>query len=160
MALGLAIISVIGTGVQLIGGILSAASQSEASEANAQNKRAQAAELLDRQAINEQLMRDQGKATARMYASRAAYSKGEGAGIGGVLKIHSDVESNIMNSRRDAEFKAKMLRAGADIDSDLASDIYTAGVLTSVGGVMQGAGSAYSLYQKYSQPSADKVKGL
>jgi hypothetical protein len=59
------------------------------------------------------------------------------------------MEENIANSRREAEFKAQMLRAGADIDSQLASDSITAAWIGAGGTAISSGANIYSAYNKY-----------
>jgi hypothetical protein len=128
------------------GQVSAAKSQAEAAQKDAAIKNMQADELLSRQQINEQIMREQADRLELGYGSLAADTGGAGTGIGGVLKIRQDVEQNISNSRRDAEFKAKMLRAGAAVETSLASDGVTASYLGAGGSILGGAASAYKLY--------------
>jgi hypothetical protein len=79
----------------------------------------------------------------------------EGGGIGTKLMIHRNLESNLLNARRDADFKARMLRAGAEADAQLASDIMTAGYIRTGASTIGGAakvGSSYLKYDKRSKP--------
>lgn len=149
--LELPIISALGIlfsgGSQIAGG----AARRAASEADAAAKNRQADELLAREGINEQLMLDQSFQAEQNYGSAFAMTGKEGGGIGGMLTIHKNTLASIANARRDAEFKASMLRAGAEVDTKLASDLQTAGVISGAGTIISGAadlGWKYSQYGK------------
>lgn len=154
MEIPLIIGMVAGTGTQVAGGIMAANSQADAQNRNAALKKLQADELLSRQTINEKIMRDQAEKVAKGYSVGFAASGREGAGIGGMLQIKRDTEENILNSRREAEFKAQMLRSGADIDQSLASDYQTASYITGAGSLLSGGANIYSILNKYKKDDA------
>lgn len=137
------IIAGVGLLTQFVGGIMAGSAQAEAAERNARLKNQQADELLAREAINEQIMREQGERTVLGYQAAFSDTGREGGGIGGALTIHREVERSILNARRDAEFKARMIRAGAAEDVRLAGDLRTASILSGFGGVMSGAADIY-----------------
>lgn len=143
----LPIIAGVGAATQIYGMVKGAQAQADASERNAYFKNLQASELLQRQAINEGIIRQQGEDQSLVYGSGSSGHGLEGTGLGGQLKIHRIVEENISLSRRDAEFKARMLRAGADADTQLASDQMTAGLISGAGSLIQTGASFYSQYQ-------------
>lgn len=146
--------AVIGGGVSLFGQLSAASAQEKAAQAAAQAKYAQADELLAREAINESIMRDEATAKEGNYITAFASSGFEGSGVGGVLKIKQDLEQNISLAQRDANFKAKMLRAGADVDTQLASDIATAGTWKAVGSLVGTVGAGLDIYSKFKAPSS------
>lgn len=134
----------LGTGANVAGNVMAANAQQNAAERNAALKNAQADELLSRQAVNERILRERSEESAAAYQGAAGLGE-SGGGIGGVMKIKSDLEETIMNSRREAEFKAKMLRAGADIDLQLGSDAVTAAWITGAGNVLNTGANVYNI---------------
>jgi hypothetical protein len=151
--------SILGLGLNLWGTLTGASAQASAAEANARAKAQQADELLAREQINEDIMREQSRRSELSYASGAAMGE-SGGGIGGILTMKKDLETSINNSRHEADFKAKMLRAGAEIDSNLASDMQTAGALSGAGTLLSTGADFYSKWKKYGSPNADTTKGL
>lgn len=149
-------IGAISTIISGIGQVTGAAEKAEAAKQNAALKDLQANELLARQAINEQIMRDQSEKTQDAYASAFASTGREGGGISGVLQIMRDTEQNISLSRREATFKAQILRTGAEQDMKLSSDIMTAGFLSGAGTLLTGAGTAYDRIDRYKAPGEPK----
>lgn len=142
-----------GLGLSVVGTVLAAQAQKEAAEKEASLKRDQADELLSREAINEQILRDQSEDLTKDYGAAFAASGLGGSGIGGTLKLRSNLEQTLANSRRDAEFKARMLRAGADMQGQLASDVYTAGIITGAGTALTGGMSTFSTFGRQKQTS-------
>ncbi len=142
----------LGTVMSAYGQISSASAQAEAQRADAAAKRLQADELLARQAINEQIMRDQSERMESSAGSGSAMSGLEGGGLGGIMSIRKTTLENIALSRRDAEFKAKMLRMGADVQSELASDMMTAGIISGAGTVAQSGLQVANLYKGPKSP--------
>lgn len=145
-ALALPIIAGIGVATQATGMVVNGIAQADAAERNAALKNAQADELLAREEINQELMREQAFQAEQNFGSAFAMTGKEGGGIGGMLTIHSQLERNLRLSRREAEYKAKILRAGGEIDQQLGSDLQTAGWITGAGTLI---GGATNLYQRY-----------
>lgn len=149
-------------GVAALGGVgLSAGSQIDAASAksNAAQREAgllnlQARELLEREAINEEIMRQQSELQQKDYGAAAAATGLGGEGIGGIVRMRANLETTIANSRRDAEFKARMLRAGAEIQGNLASDIYTSGLIGAGGTILTGVGNYAGYAASYGKPSS------
>lgn len=134
----LAGVSLLGTGIQTYSGISGASSRAEQMRRENELKRLQANELLARQAINEQIMtRESGRMEGRAITAFASTGR-EGAGLGDAIQIHNNLLESIANTRRDAEFKASMLRRGADVGDELASDVAAAGWLSGVGTILTG----------------------
>jgi hypothetical protein len=146
-------IATVGTGLTIYGELSAASSRADAAQKNAAIKQQQADELLARQSINEGIMREQADSSSHSYVAGFAASGREGAGLGGVLKIKKDLEDNITNSRREAQFKASLLRQGAEIDSQLASDTMTAGYLSGAGTLLSGVGNDFNYVNKYNKTS-------
>lgn len=135
--------AIAGTGLSIYGQIRAAQAQEEAAQREAALKEMQAQELLGRQLINERIMREQGLQAESNYATSFASSGREG-GLGGQVQIYTNTMESIRNSRREAEFKAKMLRMGADIELGLASDRKTAGYITGAGTAIGAIPQLYS----------------
>lgn len=144
----------LGTGANVYGNVKAAGAQASAAEKNAALKNAQADELISRQAINERILRERSEENAASYAGAAGLGE-SGGGIGGVMKIKADLEETILNSRREADFKAKMLRAGAEIDTQLSSDITDAAWITGAGTVL---GTGANIYNMMKPPSTTVVQ--
>jgi hypothetical protein len=145
--IGLGIAALVGTGAQVYGNVAAARSQEEAARREAEFKMIQADELMERQRINEQIMVEQGDEMGSAYVAAFASTGRGGGGVGGQLRIKRDVERSIANSHREAEFKAKMLRAGADVEMDLASDAVSAAWISSAGSVLTTGANVYNLYK-------------
>jgi len=143
-----------GAGIQLYSSLSAAGAQRDAMERDAFLKGMQADELLARELINEQIMREQAEDVKKTYVSRAGSMGGGGLGLGGVVKMKYNLERTIANSRRDAEFKARMLRAGADIQTQLASDVYTAGLIGAGGTILTSAGKAHDRFSPKKDPES------
>lgn len=135
LEIGLAIAAAAGTGMQVVGSIKEGYDKADAANRSAAMKYAQADELMSREAINEQLMSEHAR-EAELHQS----------GFGGMMKIRSDLQFNLTQSKRDAEFKARMLRAGAEMDTNLASDSIAAGW---IGGASTFLKSGYSMYKDF-----------
>jgi hypothetical protein len=150
------IVGAIGAVVKGIGSILGGASQADAANENAKIKREQADELLAREEINAEIIRDQARKEKGVLLSQLAGMGGGGSGIGLQLELDRNLALTLSNNRRDAEFKAKMLRRGADIDTKLASDYMTSGIISGVGTVLTGAASSYLDYKKYFDKTPSK----
>jgi len=159
VAEGAAAVAIAGTALNIYGQISGAAARKGAAEKDAYHKRLQADELLSRQAINEQIIREQSEKAGLRYGSAFASTGREGAGIGGILEIKEAAEESIKNSRRDAEFKASMLRIGADIDTQLASDMMTAGYFSAGGTLLSSGADIYGKYDRYESKGSSE-KGL
>lgn len=139
-----AVLALAGVGTSIWSQIKQGQDAEEAAQRNAAIKEAQAQELLSREMVNENIMQEQGDQAALEYGTKG----GGVVDIGGMLRLKRNVESNIALSRRDAAYKARMLRMGADVDLQLGSDQKTASILGAVGTGASGAANAYSLYKK------------
>lgn len=137
-------VAVAGTAIQAYGQIQDAQSRAEALERDAYLKRLQSKELQERQAINEQVMREQEVFSEARHVSTAASNGVEGSWFGGMIRMRRDMEHNIMISKREADFKSHLLNLGADANTALASDTMTAGYIGAAGSVLSGAGKAYA----------------
>lgn len=145
--------AVAGAGLQIYGTVKGASAQAQAARQNAAIKAAQAQEIQDREIINEDIINKQSVRSQLAYESAAAGTGFSNAGLGGVLRLRQDLATTLSNVRRDADFKASMLRAGADIDTNLASDAVTASYIASSGTVLTTGANIYNQYKKGSSQS-------
>ena len=127
--------------------------KAEAQEQEAYLKMLQADELEAREAINEQAILENSERIQLEYGAAVASTGFAGGGIGGILRIKRDTEQAISNARRDASFKAMMLRRGADIELNLASDTMAASYITGAGTLLSFAGNAYASKDLHRGPS-------
>lgn len=144
--------ALVGTGVQIYGQISAAQAQKDAADLKADLQRAQALELLNRQTINEDILKERSEFLQKQYIAQAAHAGSGGGGLGGVLRIKRDLEHNILIGRREAEFKATQLRMGADIEQNLTSDLLTSAYLGAAGTLLKSGAEAYSYIKKEPEP--------
>lgn len=124
--------SLVGSGLSIYGGYeqAEAAKDVAAAEAAALKRKAeferalkneQADEILKREQINARYIEKEVPRLQGEYATAFAASGRQG-GIGGMVRIKRQIAESLTLSRQDAEYKARMLRAGADIDVTLATE--------------------------------------
>jgi hypothetical protein len=145
--------------------------QAKAKEQDAALKRAQADELMDRFQRNETLMRAR---NVKLVKGAEAYSGGRGAGSQdtalAISEFRTELEGSVQDARREAEFKARMLRQGADMDVELASDIVTGSYWKAGSSILSSGYDIYStlkpaktqtkdLFRPTKQESADFLEG-
>lgn len=133
-------LAVLGLGINVLGQLNGAAAQAEATRRNAAMKNAQADELLARQLINEEIMREDADYAALNVRTADGIDQ---TGVGQQLWIKKNLQRNLELSRREAEYKARMLRQGADIDMQLGSDLQSASYLSAAGSVLGGGADIY-----------------
>lgn len=147
--------ALLGAGVNAYGQVSAAQSQEEAQIKAAELKREQAKELLSRQSTNEGIMRE--RLTRTMKDINNLVDSGSSTGtVVAIAEYQRDAEAAILDSRREAEFKARMLREGADIETDLASDLVTGAYFSGAGTILTGAYKAYDIFK----PASPKTKDL
>jgi len=142
MAEGAIAAMAVGATISLIGAEQARQDQEDAAKAQAKLKRAQATELLERFEINSKSLERLGQETKA--AQQAAYGRGGvDVGTGAPLLMMEDTYSKIQRQinleKREAEFKAKQLIRGADIEAELAGDISSAQKLENIGVFLTGA---------------------
>ncbi len=131
MAAGAAAIAVTvaSTAVQMHSARKAAKAQERAMRAQAEAKRIQAEELLKRSEFNIEELELEAEQFAGAQIAELGKS-GVGLGVGVSLVALEQTQERLTKavniSRREAEFKAEQLRAGADIDTRLSSDIRSA----------------------------------
>ncbi len=154
----LAIIGAAAAGATIYSQLSSAASQEEAAKKNAELKRQQADELMAREAINEDIMRNQVRIAMKDSAPSQASRGIEGAGIGGQITALNTLQSNLIIAHRDAAYKANLLRQGADVENKLASDQMSAAYISGVGTLLTAGAKTYQAIDEGAPPSkADKL---
>lgn len=131
--------------VSAVGGVYGAYASASALEKQAKQREMQANELLARQAINENIMRENELMMEKQAGAAFAATGRDGGGIGSILRMQKVLQSNLEMSRRDAEFKARLMRMGAESDMALASDQITAGWISGGGSLLNGAYQTYKL---------------
>ena len=140
MATGAAVAVVGGTALKIAADRKAAKAKARAARAEAGAKRAQAFELLERFEINADALRQEGE---QFKATQIAIAAGTGLAEKSLLTLMEDtnrkITREISNQRREAEFKADQVIAGADIDTKLAGDIKSASRLQTIGTFLQGA---------------------
>lgn len=141
MAYVAAAAAIIGAGVQIYGQMSAASDQADAQEKEAKLKGLQADELLQREQINEQVMRER-EQVSELYTG--SDSGTQDSGLGAKLRLQRDLAQNIATSSRESEWKAQMLRMGGEADTRLASDIHQAAGYTAAGTAIGAAGKAAS----------------
>lgn len=135
--------AILGAGVVIgaIGQLYGASAQAEEARRQAAIKRMQAMELMNRMDTNQAILRRRGE--------RVAMGMGEGFGAGAGSSLSDRAEALvelthlISDQRREAEFKAKMLSMGADVDTASANTYQTAGYLNAGGTLLTGAVKTY-----------------
>jgi len=140
-------VAIVGAGVSIYGQISGANAEADARKEKAALDEQQAAELESREAFNEIQIRDSSRINQLNFGSRAAGSGSEGVGLGGQLEIQRQTDLTLQVSQRDAAFKARMIRSGAAIETQLASDAQTAGYISAAGTLLTSAAKGYSLYR-------------
>ena len=139
--------AVIGTAVQISAQKKAAKSQARAARENANAKRLQALDLLDRQEINAQALRAEGellKGKQKVGFGGKGIDIGTESALNVIEETNSIVARQLLIDRREAEFKAAQLRSGAAIDVRLAGDIRSASRLQTAGTFLSGAGAVAS----------------
>lgn len=141
----LAAIAVTSTVISAYGSIQESEARAEQARREAALKRMQADEVLDRAEINAGLMDRQGKRLiSSQVASFGASNVSLGASQYGLLsETERNVDEQIQLMRRDAEFRAKMLREGASSADVLAGQIQSAGYWSAAGTLLGGGSKAF-----------------
>lgn len=112
--------AVIGFGIGLFGELSKASDEQELEQRKAQMAEMQARELEARELLNEEQMLRASDITGARVASSLASGGRAGGAVGTLLEIDRQTRVQIEMNRRDTEFKAKMLRLGADANQFVA----------------------------------------
>ena len=151
-------ITVAATAVQMHSARKAAKAQERAMKAQAEAKRVQAEELLKRSEFNIEELELDAEQFAGSQIARLGKS-GVGLGVGISLVALEQTQERLTKavniSRRESEFKAEQLRAGADIDTRLSSDIRSSSRIERAGIFLGGASQVASLHAE-SKPNTGK----
>jgi len=145
MATGAAVAVIAGTAITIAGQRKEAKSQARAARENAQSKKLQAFELLDRFEINSQALRLEGelvKGQQRTSFAGKGIDIAAGSALSTIEETNSIVARQLLLDRKEAQFKVAQLRRGAEADIRLAGDIRSTQRLRQFGTFLSGAGSA------------------
>lgn len=149
MAEGAAVMAIGGTLMEMEGQKGSARAQAAAARRNAEQKRLEALELLDRFEVNAAAMRGQGEIEVSNQMLNAA-ARGVDVGSGSTLDMFEQtravVAEEIALRRREANFQAKQLMRGASNDERYARDVKRASKYQQWGTFLRGAGSAGAMF--------------
>lgn len=151
MATGAAVATVGGTIIAMEGERKAARAQQRAARANAEAKRLQALEMLDRFEINSRALvmeGEQAKAQQQVAIAGRGIDVSSSAALNLIEETNAMVARQLILDRKEAMFKAEQLRRGADMDTQLASDIGKASRLKRMGMFFGGMGSAASAGSK------------
>ena len=142
MATGAAVAVVGGTALQAYGQYKASRARERAARAQAEAKKQQAFEILDRFEVNAGLLRRRGE---QVKARQVLATVASGVEISDTTTLvaledtNRKISEQIAFERREAEFKAEQLFRGADIDTQLAGDIRKARPFELAGTFLQGA---------------------
>lgn len=141
----------------LWGAISGANAQEEAAQKNQQLANLQANELLARQTINENIMREQAAYASAHTATAMAATGRAGGGLGQAIAINRALTENINLSRRDAEFKAQAIRMGAQYDLEAVNASANAQRIGAFGNFLGNVANAGLTYHKFAKGNAEKL---
>lgn len=145
MAEGAAVAAVAGTVMSIKAQKKEAEAQARAARENAEAKRATALELLDRLELNNQALIIEGellKGKQQIDFAGRGIETTSGSALSTVEETNSMVARQLMMDKKEADFKVKQLRSGAEADIRLAGDIKSAARLKQMGLFLSGAGAA------------------
>lgn len=149
MAYGAAAVAVVGTIIAIQGEKKRAKAEQRAALQNAETKRLQSLELLDRFEINAQKLVMEGEQTKGMQLQQFA-SRGIGVNSNSALNLIEESNSLIAREyalrKREVNHQSEMLRRGADIDVEQASQIRSLSRMRQQGMFLGGVGNTASAY--------------
>ena len=162
MAEGAIAATAVSTIVQFQSAAEQAKAQVKALEAEAETKRLESLELLERFNINaESLKKDvrvhEGEQVALLAKSGVAVGSGSSLSI--MVDNAKKLQRELDNREREAQFKVDQLNRGADIDIELAGDVRKAGRLRRIGIILGGVGNTASIVQQSSGGGGAKKRG-
>ena len=135
-----------GTGIQAYSKYQEGRIRAEASKQEAKIKRAQAAEMLERLAIEEVNLAKQGEEfKGKQLGAYAAggVALGTGATLIALEDTTAKIAQKISETRRDTIFRANQLMRGADIALTEGEQFKTVGSLGAAGSLLEGGASYY-----------------
>lgn len=136
--------AIIGTLIVMQGQRDAARSEAAAASRNAQLKRLQALELLDRFDINARQLFQEGelfKADQELSFASRGVDISSGSALNVIHETNATVLREYALQKREAQFKAEQLMAGADIDQRLAGDIQSSASKQRLGTFLTGVGT-------------------
>ena len=120
-----------------------AKAESRAAQEQADARREQAVEILDRFEVNAEVLRQEGRTL--VASQQAGFIKAgvslEGTPLSVLEDTNNKINRQIMIERREAEFRSDQLRTAAGIDERVARDINKARILNIFGTAIGGAAS-------------------
>lgn len=144
MAAGAAVAVVGGTILSIEAQRKEAEAQARAARQNAKAKREQALELLDRLELNNEALIVEGellKGKQKIDFAGRGIETTSGSALSVIEETNSMVARQLMLDKKEADFKVKQLRAGAEADITLAGDIKAASRLRQMSTFLSGAGA-------------------
>lgn len=135
-------------GMSVYGNIKAAKDKEEAAQKQAFLDEQQANEILARQAANEAIMQDQAAYNESHYVAAMGGTGVLDTGIGGAIAIHTNLSRAIAAARHEAAYTSNMIRMGAQINTEIASNQVTAAYIRSGGQVLGAAGEVYLRHRK------------
>ena len=133
----------LGTLLGIGGGISEAAAREEQLRKDAEAKRAQADELERRGGETESDIRARAKEISEEAQIAAAHKGVYNSTLtyGALVRTALEREKAVERMWADVKFRADQLRRGADASSEMASDVWTAGLIKAGGGLLGGVAS-------------------
>ncbi len=140
-----------GTGIQAYSQYQQGRLRAEAAKQEAKNKRAQAAEMLERLAIEEVNLKEQGEEfKGKQLGAYAAggVALGTGATLIALEDTNAKITQKITEVRRDTIFRANQLMRGADYSMGEAAQFREVGNLSAAGSLLEGGATYYDKRSK------------
>ena len=140
-----------GTGIQAYSQYQQGRLRAEAAKQEAKNKRAQAAEMLERLAIEEVNLKEQGEEfKGKQLGAYAAggVALGTGATLIALEDTNAKITQKITEVRRDTIFRANQLMRGADYSMTESAQFREVGNLSAAGSLLEGGATYYDKRSK------------
>lgn len=145
MATGAAVATIAGTGLSIFGQMEQSKAEGRALAQQADAKRLQAQELLNRTEINIGALKDEArqmKARQATAFAAAGVDVGSGSALVQAEALNEQLVKQINNEREAALFTAESILRGADIDMETAANLKKANFFNVLGTGLSGVGSA------------------
>lgn len=140
-------LAAIGVGMQAYSMYEQGRQRSEAAKQDAKFKRAQATEMLERLAIEEVNLKQQGeefKAKQTTGFAGSGVALGAGATLLALEDTQAKITQKIQDVRRDTTFRANQLMQGYSAEMSASSSYQQAGSIGAAGSLLQGG---YNIYK-------------
>ncbi len=140
-----------GTGISAYSQYQQGRIRAEAAKQDAKNKRAQASEMLERLAIEEVNLKEQGEEfKGKQLGAYAAggVALGTGATLIALEDTNAKINEKITEVRRDTIFRANQLMRGADLAMSESAQFKEAGTIGAAGSLLQGGATYYDKRSK------------